>query len=171
MTDLRWEDHRGWLLDPERDGWLPGGCVADTAVADWQALLDLVVERGWEHTFVVGCFELPWPRAEEVLSWPSGAACPVSSVRPGPEVGVVFRFGRAERIEFDVDVERLRGQEGLDDVCGFLAAVGRRLGRSVSTDADGDGPFLRYDLAADEVRVDGPYGRPSTSSASAPTGR
>ncbi|MBD0695395.1 hypothetical protein [Streptomyces sp. CBMA123] len=167
MGDLRWEDHQGWLLDPDRDGWLPGEGIADTAVADWQALLDLVVEEGWGRTFVVGCFELPWPRAEEVLSRPVGAACPVLSVRPGPEVGAVFRFRGAGRIDFDVDVERLRGQEGLDVLCGFLAAVGRRLGRSVPTYVEGDGPFLGYDLEADRVR----YGRPRTSRASAPTGR
>ncbi|MER7667581.1 hypothetical protein ABTY61_03835 [Kitasatospora sp. NPDC096128] len=154
MAGLSWQDHAGWLRDPGRDGWLPGGGIVDTTVGDWQAVLDLVVERGWERTFVVGCFEVPLPRAEEVLSWPQGgAARPVLSVRPGPEVGVVFRFGRAERIDFDVDVEQLRGQEGLDVLCGFLAAVGRRLGRSVPTDVGGGGPFLGYDLETDRVRV------------------
>ncbi|MFF2076065.1 hypothetical protein ACFVXG_15045 [Kitasatospora sp. NPDC058162] len=153
MADLRWEDHAGWLLDPGRDGWLPGGGIAGTTVGDWQALLDLVVERGWERLFLVGCFEMALPSAE-VLSWPrAGAARPVLSVRPGSGVGVVFRFGGAERIDFDVDVEQLRGQEGLDVLCGFLAAVGRRLGRSVPTYAEGTTPFLGYDLAADRVRV------------------
>ncbi|MGW3042164.1 hypothetical protein ACWC9T_19490 [Kitasatospora sp. NPDC001159] len=167
MTELRWEDHAGWLGDPARDGWLPDLGVEGTTVADWQALLDLVVERGWERTFVVGCFELPWPRAEEVLAGPVGPAYPVLSVRPGPEVGVVFRFGDPGRIDFDVDVERVRGQEGLDVLCAFLAAVGRRLGRSVPTPVDGGGPFLWYDLSADRVR----YGRPWTRRASAPVGR
>ncbi|WBP90425.1 hypothetical protein [Kitasatospora cathayae] len=154
MADLRWDDHAAWLLDPVRDGWLPDGCVADTTTADWQAVLDLVVEQGWALTFVVGCFEVPLPRAEEVLSWPAGSARPVLSVRPGPEVGAVFRFRSAERIDFDVDVDRLRGQEGLDVLCEFLAAVGRRLGRSVPTYAgSGDTPFLQYDRETDRVLV------------------
>ncbi|MFI9319235.1 hypothetical protein ACIGXI_05475 [Kitasatospora aureofaciens] len=155
MAELRWDDHARWLLDPGRDGWLPEGWVADTTVADWQAVLDLVVERGWALTFVVGCFEMPLPRAEEVLSWPVGAAArPVLSVRPGPGIGVVFRFRSAERIDFDVDVAELRGQDGLDVLCGFLAAVGRRLGRSVPTCAEGGGvPFLGYDVGADRVLV------------------
>ncbi|MFI9363300.1 hypothetical protein ACIG5E_19930 [Kitasatospora sp. NPDC053057] len=154
MPDLLWDDHVAWLLDPARDGWLPDGYVADTTPADWQAVLDLVVERGWERTFVVGCFEMPLPPAAEVLSWPSGAARPVLSVRPGPGVGVVFRFRSAERIDFDVDLAQLRGQEGLDALCGFLAAVGRRLGRSVPTYAEGgSGPFLGYDCEADRVLV------------------
>ncbi|MGW2374826.1 hypothetical protein [Kitasatospora sp. NPDC001683] len=153
MADLLWDDHAAWLIDPVRDGWLPQRWVADTTVADWQALLDLVVERGWAPTFVVGCFELPLPRAEEVLFRP-GPAQPVLSVRPGPEVGVVFRFRSAERIDFDVDVAQLRGQAGLDALCGFLAAVGRRLGRSVPTHTEGGGaPFLGYDLEADRVLV------------------
>ncbi|MFF4818287.1 hypothetical protein ACFY2K_27305 [Kitasatospora sp. NPDC001309] len=151
---LRWADHAGWLLDPAADGWLPGEGIADTTAADWQALLDLVVERGWERRFLVGCFETALPRAEEVLTWPrGGAARPVLSVRPGPGVGAVFRFGGAERIDLDVDVAQLRDQEGLDVLCGFLATVGRRLGRSVPTYAAGTGPFLGYDRAADRVLV------------------
>ncbi|MER7846001.1 hypothetical protein ABTZ03_18845 [Kitasatospora sp. NPDC096077] len=153
MADLHWDDHVAWLLDPALDGWLPGDGVADTTVADWQALLDLVVERGWERTFVVGCFEMALPPAEEVLSWPDGPARPVLSVNPGPGVGAVFRFRRAGRIDLDVDVEQLGGQEGLDVLCGFLAAVGRRLGRAVPTPVEGGGPFLGYDLEADRVRV------------------
>lgn len=154
MAELRWGDHAAWLLDPCRDGWLPDGWVADTTVADWQAVLDLVVERGWARSFVVGCFETALPRAEEVLFRPRGPAQPVLSVRPGPGVGVVFRFRSAQRIDFDVDVAELDGQEGLDALCGFLAAIGRRHGRSVPTWVEGgDAPFLGYDLGADRVLV------------------
>ncbi|MEV7603043.1 hypothetical protein AB0O91_37315 [Kitasatospora sp. NPDC089797] len=153
------EDHAGWLLDPASDGWLPGEGVADTTVADWQALLDLVVERGWDRTFLVGCFEMPLPRAEEILSWPHGAARPVLSVLPGPEVAVVLRFRSAERIDLGINVERLGGQEGLAVLCGFLAKVGRRLGRSVPTPDRGTGPFLWYDHSADRVR----FGRPGAA--------
>ncbi|MBV2153136.1 hypothetical protein [Kitasatospora sp. SUK 42] len=157
MADLRWDDHAGWLLDPADDeGCLPDLSIADTTVADWQAFLDLVEERGWPYDYVVGCFEMPLPRAETVLSRPPGVVCPILSVRPGSEVGVVFRFHRAERIDFDVYLDQLQGQEGLDVLCGFLAAIGRRLGTSVPTYPEGGctgKPFLGFDVAADRVRV------------------
>ncbi|MFE5583877.1 hypothetical protein [Kitasatospora sp. NPDC056531] len=155
MADLLWDDHVAWLLDQAGEGWLPDMRIADTTVADWQALLDLVEEQGWAYEFIVGCFALPLPRAETVPFRRAGRVCPVLSVRPSPEVGVIFRFRSDERIDFDIDLGQLQGQEGLDVLCGFLAAIGRRLGRSVPTYSEGDRrvPFLGYDVAADRVRV------------------
>ncbi|MET8627071.1 hypothetical protein ABZW30_25480 [Kitasatospora sp. NPDC004669] len=155
MADLRWDDHVAWLLDPAGEGWLPDVCIADTTVADWQALLDLLEEQDWAHEFIVGCFALPLLRAETVLSWPAGVVCPVLAVRPSPEIGVIFRFRSDAQIDFDIDLGQLHSQEGLDVLCGFLAAIGRRLGTSVPTYFEGDTrvPFLGYDVAADRVRV------------------
>ncbi|MFF2745542.1 hypothetical protein ACFVVA_08365 [Kitasatospora sp. NPDC058048] len=155
MTDLRWDEHVARLLDPTDGGCLAEVFIEDTTVADWQALLDLVEEQGWAYEFIVGCFVLPLPRAEAVLSRPAGARCPVLCVRPAPEVCAVFRFLGAEQIGFDVGLGELQGQEQLDVLCGFLTAIGRRLGRPVPMYVEGDtgAPFLGYDAAADRVRA------------------
>ncbi|WBP90424.1 hypothetical protein [Kitasatospora cathayae] len=155
MADLLWDDHVAWLLDPSDGGYLPDVYVADTTTADWQALLDLVVEQRWAFEYSEGDTVLPLPRAETVLSRPSGAECPNLRVWPDPEVCAIFRFLGEEEIDFDVDLRELQGQERLDVLCGFLAAIGRRLGKSVPMFYQGDTrePFLGYDVEADRVRV------------------
>ncbi|MFB7906962.1 hypothetical protein ACFC1T_11075 [Kitasatospora sp. NPDC056076] len=150
---LVWDDHVAWLLDPSGGGHLPDVYVADTTVADWQALLDLVVERGWGFEYAEGRAVLPLPRAEPVLSRPADAECPSLRVWPDPEVCAVFRFLGDEQIDFDVDLRELQGQERLDVLCGFLTAIGRRLGKPVPMYFEGDtrAPFLGYDPEADRV--------------------
>ncbi|MES9602972.1 MULTISPECIES: hypothetical protein [Actinomadura] len=44
----------------------------------------------------------------------------------------------AEEIDFDVDLRELRGQAGVDVLCRFLTAVGRRLGKPVVMTSEGD---------------------------------
>ncbi|MBD0695396.1 hypothetical protein [Streptomyces sp. CBMA123] len=155
MGDLRWDEHVAWLLDPSDGGYLPDVYVADTTVADWQALLDLVAERGWAFEYAEGDAVLPLPRAEVVLSRAAGAECPYLRVWPDPGVCAIFRFLADEQIDFDVSLRELQGQERLDILCGFLTAIGRRLGKSVSMYFEGSTrePFLGYDLEADRVRV------------------
>ncbi|MFE1318602.1 hypothetical protein [Kitasatospora phosalacinea] len=155
MTDLLWDDLTAWLLDPSEGGHLPDVFVAGTTAADWQAVLDLVEQRGWAHEYREGDAVLPLPRAEAVLSRPDDAECPNLRVWPAPEVCAVFRFLSDEQIDFDVDLRELQGQERLDVLSGFLAAIGRRLGRSVPLFPEGGGtePLLGYDADADRVRV------------------
>ncbi|MGW3042165.1 hypothetical protein ACWC9T_19495 [Kitasatospora sp. NPDC001159] len=155
MADLRWDEQVAWLLDPSGGDCLPDVYVADTAVADWQTVFDLVVEQGWGFEYAVGDTVLPLPRAEEVLSRPADAECPYLRVWPDPGVCAIFRFLSDEEIDFDLDVRELQGQQRLDVLCGFLAAIGRRLGKSVPVYFEGDTrePFLGYDLGADRVRV------------------
>lgn len=65
----------------------------------------------------------------------------------------IFRFHAPEEIDFDVDLCELQGQERLDVFCGFLRAIGRRLGKSVLMDPEGDygHPVLGFDVEADRV--------------------
>ncbi|MFF9641652.1 hypothetical protein [Kitasatospora aureofaciens] len=155
MPDLTWDDHVAWLLDPSDGACLPDVYVAGTTVADWQALLDLVVEQGWALEYSEGDAVLPLARAATVLSRPADAECPNLRVWPDPEVCAIFRFLGAQEIDFDVDLRELQGQERLDILCGFLAAIGRRLGKSVPMYFEGDTqePFLGYDVGADRVLV------------------
>ncbi|MGW0771894.1 hypothetical protein [Streptomyces sp. NPDC002676] len=155
MADLLWDDQVAWLLDPADGGCLPDVFVENTTAADWQAVLDLIKEQGWTFEFAEGNAVLPLPRAEAVLSRPADAECPSLSVWPDPEVCAIFRFLGDEQIGFDVDLRELQGQERLDVLCGFLTAIGRRLGKSVPLFPEGGGtqPLLGFDVAADRVRV------------------
>ncbi|MFF2548088.1 hypothetical protein ACFVUY_36770 [Kitasatospora sp. NPDC058063] len=155
MADLLWDDQVAWLLDPTDGGCLPDAFVEDTTAADWQAVLDLIEEQGWTFEYAEGEAVLPLPRAEAVLSRPADAECPSLSVRPDPGVCAIFRFLGEEQIDFDVDLRELQGQERLDVLCGFLTAIGRRLGKSVPLFPEGGGtqPLLGFDVAADRVRV------------------
>jgi hypothetical protein len=40
VRDVGWDDMREWF-DPECNGTLPDGCTDGTALASWQAVLDL----------------------------------------------------------------------------------------------------------------------------------
>ncbi|GAA1987808.1 hypothetical protein [Kitasatospora viridis] len=155
MADLVWDDRIAWLLDPTDGGCLPDVFVEGTTVADWQALLDLVGEQGWAFEYAEGDAVLPLPRAEAVLSRPADAECPSLRVWPDPGVCAIFRFLGEEEIDFDLDLRELQGQQRLDVLCGFLAAIGRRLGRSVPLFPEGGGtqPLLGFDAVADRVRV------------------
>ncbi|MFJ8623147.1 hypothetical protein ACIRD3_09875 [Kitasatospora sp. NPDC093550] len=152
--ELLWEDV-AWLLDPSGGGTLPDVYIADTTAADWQAVLDLVVERGWSYEYSEGSSVLPLPGAAAVLSRPADAECPNLRVWPAAEVCAIFRFLADEQIDFDVSLWELQGQERLDVLCGFLTAIGRRLGKPVPLYFEGTtrAPFLGYEPDADRVRV------------------
>lgn len=66
---------------------------------------------------------------------------------------VIFCFHAQKEIDFDVDLRELQGQERLDVFCGFLRAIGRRLGKPVLMDPEGDygHPVLGFDVEADRV--------------------
>lgn len=78
---------------------------------------------------------------------------------PAEGLLAVFRFEAGQDVDFDIDVREIRGQEELDALCGFLGAIGRRLGRPVLMEPEGGGsaPVLCFDTAADRVvRTAGP---------------
>ncbi|MEU5410343.1 hypothetical protein [Nocardia asteroides] len=59
----------------------------------------------------------------------------------------------ATEIDFDVDLRELQGQVGVDTLCDFVSALGRRLNRPVFMGAEGQYgyPLLGFDPAADRV--------------------
>ncbi|NUR01572.1 MAG: hypothetical protein HOY79_35095 [Streptomyces sp.] len=153
MAELLWDDVR-WFFDPEVMGSLPDVWVPNASEGDWQAVLDLVVERGWTFQYSEGSTARPLPSAEAVLSRPADAEQPHLEVRPEQDMLAIFRFYAAEEIDFDVDLREIQGQTPLDGLCGFLAAIGRRLGKPVPMDAeggDGSRPVLGFDVEADHV--------------------
>ncbi len=152
VADLLWDDVKGFF-DPDLMGSLPDVRVPDASVEDWQAVLDLVAEKGWKCQYSEGESVLPAPRAETVLSRPTDAECPVLRVWPTADVLAIFRFHAADEVDFDVDLRELQGQDRLDVFCGFLREIGRRLGKPVLMDPEGDDgyPAIGFDVGVDRV--------------------
>ncbi|MFC7262519.1 hypothetical protein [Streptomyces lutosisoli] len=152
MSELLWDDI-AYFFDPEEMGSLPDVRVPDASAEDWQKVIDLVDEAGWAYRYSEGDAVLPLPRAAAVLSRPADAECPELRVWPTADVLAIFRFCAAEEIDFDVDLRELQGQERLDVFCDFLRAIGRRLGKSVLMDPEGDygRPVLGFDPETDRV--------------------
>ncbi|MEV5433272.1 hypothetical protein [Streptomyces sp. NPDC052701] len=152
MSDLLWDDVK-YFFDPDEMGPLPDVRVPDASVADWQAVLDLISESGWKCQYSEGDAVMPVPRAETVLSRPPDAECADLRVWPVEGILAIFEFCTAEEIGFDVDLRELQGQGRLDVFCGFLRAIGRRLGKPVLMDPQGDDghPVLGFDVASDRV--------------------
>jgi hypothetical protein len=153
VSDLRWDDI-SWFFDAELMGTLPDVCVRGASADDWQSVLDLVVECGWRFEYSEGAHPRPLPGAAAVLSRPADAERPELHVWPAEDMLAIFRFYAADEINFDVDLRELQGQERLDIFCGFLATIGRRLGKPVlvsSEGGDGTHPALGYDVEAGRV--------------------
>jgi hypothetical protein len=89
----------------------------------------------------------------EALSRPAGGDLPVLRVWPVPGVLVIFRPMSEELIDFDIDLRELQGQAGVDTLCAFLGAIGRRLSKPVTMTAEGQYgyPVLGFDPGADRV--------------------
>lgn len=151
MADLLWDDVK-CFFDPDLMGSLPDMRIPGASVRDWQAVLDLVAEKDWPCQYSEGETVLPVPRADAVLSRPAGAECPDLRVWPAADVLAIFRFHAADEVDFDV-LRELQGQERLDVFCGFLQEIGRRLGKPVLMDPEGDRghPVLGFDVEADRV--------------------
>jgi hypothetical protein len=154
VTDLVWDDVK-CFFDPDLMGSLPDVRVPDASVEDWQAVLDLVAEKGWKCRYSEGERVLPVPRAEAVLSRSTDVECPDLRVWPTADVLAIFRFHADDEVDFDVDLRELQGQARLDVFCGFLREIGRRLGKPVLMDPEGDSghPVLGFDVEADRVVV------------------
>ncbi|NGO79183.1 hypothetical protein G6045_26540 [Streptomyces sp. YC504] len=152
VADLLWDDVK-CFFDPDFMGSLPDVRVPDASAQDWQAVLDLVAEEGWKCQYSEGEAVLPVPRAEVVLSRPADAECPALRVWPTADVLAIFRFHADDEVDFDVDLRELQGQERLDVFCSFLREIGRRLGKPVLMDPEGDSghPVLGFDVEADRV--------------------
>jgi hypothetical protein len=152
VAALLWDDVK-CFFDPDLMGALPDVRVPGASVEDWQAVLDLVAERGWRCQYFEGETVLPVPRAEVVLSGSADTECPSLRVWPAADVLAIFRFHAANEVDFDVDLRELQGQERLDVFCGFLREIGRRLGKPVLMDPEGDSghSMLGFDVEADRV--------------------
>ncbi|WP_326580028.1 hypothetical protein OIE69_39580 [Actinacidiphila glaucinigra] len=152
MPDLLWDDVQD-LFDPHLTGSLPDVCVPGTTAEDWQAVFHPVRARGWAWTYAEGGVAGRLPRAAEVLVRQEDAETATLHVSPVPDVLAVFRLFSAGEVGFDVDLRELRGQRGVDVLCAFLRAIGRRLRKPVLMSPEGDygNPVLGFDPAVGRV--------------------
>lgn len=136
---MLWDDVK-CFFDLDLVGSLPDARVPNASVEDWQAVLDLVAEKGWKCQYSEGEGVLPVPRAEAVLSRAADAECPELRVWPTADVLAIFRFHAGDEVDFDVDLRELQGQD-------------RRLGKPVLMDPEGEygHPVLGFDVEADRV--------------------
>ncbi|WP_406455962.1 hypothetical protein OH768_21500 [Streptomyces sp. NBC_01622] len=139
MLAVLWDDVK-CFFDLDLVGSLPDARVPNASVEDWQAVLDLVAEKGWKCQYSEGEGVLPVPRAEAVLSRAADAECPELRVWPTADVLAIFRFHAGDEVDFDVDLRELQGQD-------------RRLGKPVLMDPEGEygHPVLGFDVEADRV--------------------
>lgn len=153
MSELLW-DEVDVFFDPGLSGALPDGCVPGTTVEDWQALLDLVGSSGWAWEVAAGRDTVPGPlpTAARLLERSPDDEWHVLRVWPVPGVQVNLWPLDPDRIDYDFDLRELQGQAGVDVVCGFLTAVGRRLGKPAGMGSEGSpDPVIEYDPALDRV--------------------
>ncbi|WP_280201951.1 hypothetical protein [Nocardia cyriacigeorgica] len=154
MSDLIWDDVKNHF-DPAVMGALPDIYVHDTNIEDWQAVFDLIRSSGWEWEFRVGDEVRPLPTAAEVLGRGDDEEVVSLHVRVTPELLAIFRPWFESQVEFDVDLQELQGQGGVDALSGFLGTIGRLLGKEVVMHAEGDveHPVLGYSPEVDRVVV------------------
>lgn len=147
-----WDDVKNFF-DPDLMGALPDVCVLDASTADWEAVFDLIRSSGWAWEYSEGGIARPLPSAAEVLSRPADADTADLRAWPVPDVLAIFRPMSADEIDFDVDLNELQGQAGVDTLCDFLRAIGRRLGKPVVMTGEGDyaNQVLGFDPTADCV--------------------
>ncbi|ASO21533.1 hypothetical protein FHR81_003176 [Actinoalloteichus hoggarensis] len=153
MPDLLWDEFRDFF-DPDLMGSLPDIVVPGASVEDWQALFDLIQARGWQWQYSEGGTALPLPLAADVLARLADSETAELRVWPVPGVLAIFRIMSPDDIDFDVDLRELQGQEGVDVLCGFLAEIGRELGKPLIMTSEGGSrlhPVLGFDPVLDRV--------------------
>ncbi|UUV29099.1 hypothetical protein NQK81_30550 [Amycolatopsis roodepoortensis] len=151
MSDLHWDQVR-CFFDPDLMGALPDVFVPDASAEDWQAVFDLVEARGWQWEFVQGDTSLPL--STDALARPPDAELVDLKVWPVPGMLAIFRLMSAEKIDFDIDLRELQGQDGVDTLCRFFGEIGRKLGKPVLMTPEGGSqahPVLGFDPALDRV--------------------
>ncbi|MFE1596880.1 hypothetical protein [Nocardia sp. NPDC058705] len=152
MPDLLWDDVKNFF-NPNLMGSLPDLWVLGATIEDWQAVFDLVQSSGWTWDYMEGDIVRPLPPAAEVLPRPADAEYVRLHVWPAPGVQVTLWPMSATQVDFDVDLRELQGQTGVDTLCDFVCAIGRRLGKPVFMGAEGQYgyPLLGFDPAADRM--------------------
>ena len=154
VGELRWDDVKQWF-DPSENGGAPDVVVADTTLADWQLVLDLVRSHGWRCEYERGDRVTPVPKsAADLFVLETGEPSTLLTVWPYPDLEWIIRPYAEEEILSDVDLHQIQGQERLDAFCRLLRTLGDALQKDVCVYSEGDDtypPMIAYDVAVDRV--------------------
>ena len=154
VGDLLWNDVKQWF-DPIENGSAPDVVVADTTLAHWQLVLDLIRSREWLFRYECGDRETALPEsAVDLFPAEDRERLTLLTVWPDPDLEWMVRPWAVEEILSDVDLYRLQGQERLDAFCRFLRTLGDVLQKDVFVYSEGDNtypPMMTYDVAAGHV--------------------
>lgn len=144
----------------EDDGALFDIFVTDTTPNDWQVILDAVREKKWPTAYSVNGVAAEMPRtAEDIFAARQADATLLWSIEPDAGVTINCHFFYPGEIEFDFCPRVIISDEALAALLGFIAHVGRALGRVAGVTVEGDHHprpakgHLYYDPQSDAVVV------------------
>lgn len=133
-------------------GVLPDGLVLGSCRQDWQRVLQVIDDNGWDATWgdngesvVSGDFDDP---SRSSLSF---------ALRPMSTVQVNF-FPGGEEILFDIDLREITSQEALDALASVISQLGCALDLPVALSSEGDfeDVVIRYDPTSGEFSLRAP---------------
>lgn len=154
MSDVRWDDLRAYL-DLGVNGVLPDGCVPRTTAVDWSAVVALAHSRGWRLELTENGERVPMEEGDILRFLGPDDPYVTMSIWPVPGIQVNFFVYSPLEINFDVDLRELQTQERLDQLCDFLRAAGRELGKPILITPEGASdalhPFMEYDPQLDRI--------------------
>jgi hypothetical protein len=142
----------------EDDGALFDIFVTDTTPNDWQVVVDAVREMNWPTAYTVDgvAAEMP-PEVEDIFAARRADATLLWSIEPGAGVTINCHFFYPGEIEFDFCSREIVSDQALAALLGFIAHVGRALGRLAGVTVEGDHDprpatgHLYYDPQSDAV--------------------
>ena len=149
--DRDWR-HSGAVLDADSDPSLRDVYVLGTDQGDWETFLAFLPGSPW-------CWQLRVDNRPAAL--PADLATLWSELGPDQcrpllcldvaGVTLCCHFFSFDQIEFDLDSRELTNAETLAGILGFMAAIGRLLGRTVilTPESCPERPYFRYDPAQD----------------------
>jgi len=154
VSDLLWDDVKQWF-DPVENGSAPDVIVADTTLAHWQLVLDLIRSRGWLCRYEHGDRETAVPEsAVGLFPVDNREQMTLLTVWPDPDLQWIIRPWATDEILSDVDLYQIQGQGRLDAFCRFLRTLGDALQKDVFVYSEGDNtypPMMTYDAAVGRV--------------------
>jgi hypothetical protein len=141
----------------EDDGALFDIFVTDTTANDWQVVVDAVREKNWPTAYTVDGVAAEMPRTVENIFAAGADATLLWSIMLGAGVTINCHFFYPGEIEFDFCPREIVSDEALAALLGFIAHVGRALGRVAGVTVEGDHDprpakaHLYYDPHSDAV--------------------
>ena len=124
-----------WAAD---DGAVFDIFVTNTTLEEWQVVVDAVRETTWPMTYEVDAVPAEMPQTVEEIFAHAQTATILWSVSVATGVAINCHFFSSDEIEFDFQPRDIVSDERLAALLGFIAHVGRALGRLVGVTVEGD---------------------------------